>query len=130
MKLWFALSLSTVLLGDPLKGSGRADEADGPEAMYETYAALHHEMFTGNARVVDVISDCREDLRQIAQRITARFHLDPLSREETSGYVRHRLRVAGATTDIFTRGALREIYRISLEDGSVLDVATGKKVEK
>ena len=55
----------------------------------------------------------REDLRQIAQRITARFHLDPLSRDETSAYVRHRLRVAGATTDIFTRGALREIYRIS-----------------
>jgi general secretion pathway protein A len=55
----------------------------------------------------------REDLRQIAQRITARFHLDPLSREETSGYVRHRLRVAGATTDLFTRSALREVYRIS-----------------
>ncbi len=55
----------------------------------------------------------REDLRQIAQRITARFHLDPLSRDETSAYVRHRLRVAGATTDIFTRGSLREIYRIS-----------------
>jgi len=55
----------------------------------------------------------REDLRQIAQRITARFHLDPLSRDETIAYVRHRLRVAGATTDIFTRGALREIHRIS-----------------
>src|ERR1019366_8598628 len=55
----------------------------------------------------------REDLRQIAQRITARFHLDPLSREETSAYVRHRLRVAGATTDIFTRAALREIYRVT-----------------
>jgi general secretion pathway protein A len=55
----------------------------------------------------------REDLRQIAQRITARFHLDPLSREDTYAYVRHRLRVAGATTDVFTRGSLREIYRIS-----------------
>ena len=55
----------------------------------------------------------REDLRQIAQRITARFHLDPLSRDETYAYVRHRLRVAGATTDIFTRGSLREIYRVS-----------------
>jgi general secretion pathway protein A len=55
----------------------------------------------------------REDLRQIAQRITARFHLDPLSRDETSAYVRHRLRVAGATTEIFTRAALREIYRVS-----------------
>ena len=55
----------------------------------------------------------REDLRQIAQRITARFHLDPLSRDETFAYVRHRLRVAGATTEYFTRAALREIYRVS-----------------
>src|SRR5580704_6750933 len=55
----------------------------------------------------------REDLRQIAQRITARFHLDPLSRDETYAYVRHRLRVAGATTDIFTRAALREVYRVT-----------------
>ena len=55
----------------------------------------------------------REDLRQLAQRITGRYHLDPLSREETAAYVRHRLRVAGATADIFTRGALREVYRVS-----------------
>src|ERR1700734_2951081 len=55
----------------------------------------------------------REDLRQIAQRITARFHLDPLSRLETAACARHRMRVAGATTEIFTRGALREIYRVS-----------------
>jgi general secretion pathway protein A len=55
----------------------------------------------------------REDLRQIAQRITARFHLDPLSRDETYAYVRHRLRVAGATTEIFTHAALREVYRVS-----------------
>ena len=55
----------------------------------------------------------REDLRQLAQRITGRYHLDPLSREETAAYVRHRMRVAGATVDIFTRGALREIYKVS-----------------
>jgi general secretion pathway protein A len=55
----------------------------------------------------------REDLRQLAQRITGRYHLDPLSREETSAYVRHRLRVAGATAEIFTRAALREVYRVS-----------------
>jgi general secretion pathway protein A len=55
----------------------------------------------------------REDLRQLAQRITGRYHLDPLSREETFAYIRHRLRVAGATADLFTRGALREIYRVS-----------------
>jgi general secretion pathway protein A len=55
----------------------------------------------------------RNDLRQLAQRITARFHLDPLSREETFAYVQHRLRVAGATRDIFTRRALAEVHRIS-----------------
>ncbi len=55
----------------------------------------------------------RSDLRQLAQRITARFHLDPLSREETAGYVRHRLRVAGTTSEIFLPAALNELYRIS-----------------
>lgn len=55
----------------------------------------------------------REDLRQIAQRVTGRYHLDPLTRAETAAYVRHRLRVAGATADIFSNGALREIYHIS-----------------
>jgi general secretion pathway protein A len=55
----------------------------------------------------------RNDLRQLTQRITARFHLDPLSREETYAYVLHRLRIAGATSDIFTQRALGEIYRVS-----------------
>jgi general secretion pathway protein A len=55
----------------------------------------------------------REDLRQLAQRITGRYHLDPLSRLETAAYVRHRMRVAGATADIFTRGALREVYNVT-----------------
>jgi general secretion pathway protein A len=36
-----------------------------------------------------------------------------LSAEETTAYVRHRLRVAGATADIFNRFALEEIYRLS-----------------
>ena len=55
----------------------------------------------------------REDLRQVAQRITGRHHLEPLSRDETAAYVRHRLRVAGATRGIFTPAALRELHRRS-----------------
>jgi general secretion pathway protein A len=55
----------------------------------------------------------RAELRQLAQRVTGRYHLDPLSREETMAYVRHRLRVAGATTDLFTPGALQEVYRVT-----------------
>jgi general secretion pathway protein A len=55
----------------------------------------------------------RNELRQLAQRITGRYHLCPLTSQETVAYVRHRLRVAGATADIFTPSALREIYRLS-----------------
>src|SRR5579871_2624127 len=55
----------------------------------------------------------RNELRQLAQRITGRYHLNPLTYEETAAYVRHRLRVAGATTDIFTAPALAEVYRLS-----------------
>ena len=55
----------------------------------------------------------RNDLRQLAQRVTGRYHLDPLSRDETSSYIKHRLRIAGATSDIFTHSALHELYRVS-----------------
>ena len=55
----------------------------------------------------------RVELRQLAQRITGRYHLDPLSGDEAAAYVRHRLRVAGATRDVFSNGALREIERLS-----------------
>ena len=55
----------------------------------------------------------RVQLRQLAQRITGRFHLDPLSRSESVAYVRHRLRVAGATQDVFTPAALRALHQVS-----------------
>lgn len=55
----------------------------------------------------------RPDLRQLAQRITARYHLPPLDREETIAYIGHRLRVAGGRGDLFTPGALRAVHRRS-----------------
>jgi general secretion pathway protein A len=55
----------------------------------------------------------RNELRQLAQRITGRYHLSPLTREETRDYVRHRVRVAGVSAELFTSGALREIHRLS-----------------
>jgi general secretion pathway protein A len=64
----------------------------------------------------------RNDLRQLAQRITGRYHLKPLSREETQGYVRHRLRVAGASGEIFTPAALREVYRLAAGIPRVINV--------
>jgi general secretion pathway protein A len=64
----------------------------------------------------------RNELRQLAQRITGRYHLHPLSRDETAAYVRHRLRVAGATTDIFSSSALSEVYRLSVGVPRVINV--------
>jgi general secretion pathway protein A len=55
----------------------------------------------------------RNDLRQLAQRITARYHLEPLSRNETASYVEHRLKVAGALGEVFDSGAKREVFRLS-----------------
>lgn len=55
----------------------------------------------------------REDLRQLAQRITARYHLTPLDAEESEAYVRHRLHVAGSERVPFTRLALRALQKRS-----------------
>ena len=55
----------------------------------------------------------RPALRQLAQRITARYHLRPFSYTETRAYVRHRLQVAGRREMIFTSPALSVIHRRS-----------------
>lgn len=55
----------------------------------------------------------RNDLRQLTQRITGRYHLEPLSRDETARYIEHRLRVAGALGEIFNPAAKREMYRLT-----------------
>ena len=64
----------------------------------------------------------RTELRQLAQRITGRYHLNPLSREETKGYVRHRLRVAGASSEIFGASAVNEVHRLSSGIPRVINV--------
>jgi general secretion pathway protein A len=55
----------------------------------------------------------RPELRQLAQRITGRYHLEALRKPESLAYIRHRARVAGATRDLFTPGAMRELHRLS-----------------
>lgn len=55
----------------------------------------------------------RPELRQLAQRITARYHLGPLLPRETVEYVRYRLKTAGCERPIFTQGALRLVHRLS-----------------
>lgn len=55
----------------------------------------------------------RPELRQLAQRITARYHLTPLDADETEAYLRHRLAVAGNTRFPFTRLAIRRVHQHS-----------------
>lgn len=55
----------------------------------------------------------RPELSQLAQRVTARYHLDPLPLSDTQAYVAHRLRRAGAPGQLFSRSALHRIHKTS-----------------
>jgi general secretion pathway protein A len=52
----------------------------------------------------------RPALRQLSQRVAADFHLLPLSREDTGGYIRHRVGVAGGPTALFQQDAIEMIH--------------------
>jgi general secretion pathway protein A len=53
----------------------------------------------------------REDLRQLAQRVIARYHLRPFSEDDTGAYIRHRMEVAGQKQKIFSDAAMRQAHR-------------------
>lgn len=53
----------------------------------------------------------RTELRQLSQRITARYRLGPLSAAETQAYVAHRLSTAGGRPGLFTDAAVRLLHR-------------------
>ena len=55
----------------------------------------------------------RHDLRQLAQRITARCHLGVLSAEQTQAYIGHRLAVAGANANLFSSAAVRTVFKLT-----------------
>src|SRR5437764_14350545 len=63
------------------------------------------------------------ELRQLKQRIGLRCHIGPLSPEETRLYIRHRLRIAGATdAGIFTDGAIQRITEYSRGTPRVINI--------
>lgn len=51
----------------------------------------------------------QENLRQLAQRITARYHLLPLSVDEVESYISYRLSMAGQMNTVFTLPAIKGI---------------------
>ena len=55
----------------------------------------------------------RPELRQLAQRIIARYHLGPLTKQEVAAYVRHRLEVSGTQRQLFPAALMGKLYRLS-----------------
>lgn len=55
----------------------------------------------------------RNDLRQLAQRITARYHLLPLTLDEVRQYLKYRLQVAGCSRPVFSDGAVKRLFQLS-----------------
>lgn len=68
-------------------------------------------IMVGQPELRDVLA--RPDMKQVAQRITARYHLEPLSREEVGSYVRHRLAVAGGSPEIFSFSSVSKVFHLS-----------------
>jgi len=70
-------------------------------------------ILTGQPELASMLA--RPELRQLNQRITARFDLTPLDEHETRTYIRHRLQIAGLSDgrEIFSGAALRQIFRLS-----------------
>lgn len=65
----------------------------------------------GQPELLDILA--QENMRQLAQRITARFHLKPLSRFEIKAYISHRLAVAGSNIQLFDEKAQQKLYQLS-----------------
>ncbi len=53
----------------------------------------------------------RRELRQVVQRVTARYHLQPLGRADSQAYIQHRLNVGGLDPELFSRRAIAAVYR-------------------
>ena len=68
-------------------------------------------MLVGQRELRDTLR--RPDLVQFAQRIGVDYHLEPLSEQETSDYIRHRCRTAGGPVGLFSDQSCRQVYRFT-----------------
>jgi len=69
-------------------------------------------LLSGQPELIQILE--RKEMRQLSQRITVRYHLQPMDFQDTVNYINHRLVAAGGRErDVFSKGALRRIYRYS-----------------
>jgi general secretion pathway protein A len=67
--------------------------------------------FIGQTEFNQLLMDDRN--RAVRQRITVNYQLEPLSKPETEQYIHHRLKLAGATEEIFRPGAVWRVFNFS-----------------
>ena len=65
----------------------------------------------GQPELQDLLA--RPEMRQVAQRVVARYHLAQLGLAEVAAYVAHRLRMSGASPSIFPEALIKPLYRAS-----------------
>lgn len=76
-----------------------------------TKAKLLQIILIGQPELNDLLT--REDLRQLAQRVTARYHLPAIGRDEIHDYVNFRLGVAGCKKPLFSAQALKLLHKLT-----------------
>src|SRR5882724_11644571 len=65
----------------------------------------------GQPELADLLA--RRNLRQLSQRVTARYHLRSFTEGESQRYVQHRMEIAGQRQPIFSKQAVRAAHRLS-----------------
>lgn len=69
-------------------------------------------VLSGQSELLQILK--KNEMRQLNQRITVRYHLQPMDFIDTVQYIHHRLEVAGGKGRvIFSKGAVKRIYRFS-----------------
>jgi len=69
-------------------------------------------ILTGQPELNEILED--PQFRQLKQRVSLRYHVKTLSKEDTGKYIKKRLRIAGTfDLNIFTPKALNQIYKYS-----------------
>jgi len=77
----------------------------------DEHVRLLNIFFVGQNEFIDILKKYKN--RALRQRITIRYHIEPLTLSETEAYTRHRLKIGGARARIFSSGAIQEIFSFS-----------------
>ena len=77
----------------------------------DEHVRLLNIFFVGQNEFIDILNEYKN--RALRQRITIRYHIEPLTLSETEAYTQHRLKIAGAKAPIFSSNAIKEIFSFS-----------------